>query len=198
MASVCGTQVRGHVGHTFLGVDSLPTDMDLCCLIDSDERLAASDLVTMLGDLLARGKLHLLLSPRDSHKLYIRNEIRHQAVAPRKDTHREAVASTVAWLAFRYSLRHRLRKSTSARKHAIIVLLCHDRSRSCEDHGPLPYVFPPPSFQRPQLTSPAVKVWCKRRYACQLVKIPRHVERHLGKSIPRTRAPCHLMDTFCL
>lgn len=30
-------------------------DMDLCCLIDSDERLAASDLVTMLGDLLERG-----------------------------------------------------------------------------------------------------------------------------------------------
>ncbi|KAK1236079.1 hypothetical protein PQX77_000669 [Marasmius sp. AFHP31] len=30
------------------------TDMDLCCLIDSDERLSASDLVTMLGDLLER------------------------------------------------------------------------------------------------------------------------------------------------
>nr|GAT48171.1 predicted protein [Mycena chlorophos] len=30
------------------------SDMDLCCLIDSDERLSASDLVTMLGDLLER------------------------------------------------------------------------------------------------------------------------------------------------
>lgn len=30
-------------------------DMDLCCLIDSKERLSASDLVTMLGDLLERG-----------------------------------------------------------------------------------------------------------------------------------------------
>jgi len=30
-------------------------DMDLCCLIDSEERLSASDLVTMLGDLLERG-----------------------------------------------------------------------------------------------------------------------------------------------
>jgi hypothetical protein len=29
--------------------------MDLCCLIDSNERLAATDLVTMLGDLLERG-----------------------------------------------------------------------------------------------------------------------------------------------
>ena len=28
--------------------------MDLCCLIDSEERLSASDLVTMLGDLLER------------------------------------------------------------------------------------------------------------------------------------------------
>lgn len=32
-----------------------PEDMDLCCLIDSEERLAAADLVTMLGDLLERG-----------------------------------------------------------------------------------------------------------------------------------------------
>jgi terminal uridylyltransferase len=30
-------------------------DMDLCCLIDSAERLNPSDLVTMLGDLLERG-----------------------------------------------------------------------------------------------------------------------------------------------
>ena len=31
-------------------------DMDLCCLIDSDERTTASNLVTLLGDLLERGK----------------------------------------------------------------------------------------------------------------------------------------------
>lgn len=36
--------------------------MDLCCLIDSDERLSASDLVTMLGDLLERGAPHSLPS----------------------------------------------------------------------------------------------------------------------------------------
>ena len=35
-------------------------DMDLCCLIDSEERLAATDLVTMLGDLLERGKSHCI------------------------------------------------------------------------------------------------------------------------------------------
>lgn len=34
-------------------------DMDLCCLIDSEERLSASDLVTMLGDLLERGQYTL-------------------------------------------------------------------------------------------------------------------------------------------
>ena len=34
---------------------TIMADMDLCCLIDSEERLAASDLVTMVGDLLARG-----------------------------------------------------------------------------------------------------------------------------------------------
>jgi len=30
--------------------------MDLCCLIDSEDRLSATDLVTMLGDLLERGE----------------------------------------------------------------------------------------------------------------------------------------------
>ena len=33
----------------------LDPDMDLCCLIDSEERLNACDLVTMLADLLERG-----------------------------------------------------------------------------------------------------------------------------------------------
>ena len=33
----------------------LRKDMDLCCLIDSGERLNAADLVTMVGDLLERG-----------------------------------------------------------------------------------------------------------------------------------------------
>ena len=37
-------------------VDTLIPDMDLCCLIDSDERTTASNLVTLLGDLLERGK----------------------------------------------------------------------------------------------------------------------------------------------
>lgn len=34
--------------------------MDLCCLIDSGERLNAADLVTMVGDLLERGTQHAL------------------------------------------------------------------------------------------------------------------------------------------
>lgn len=38
-----------------LANETTPPDMDLCCLIDSDERLSAADLVTMLGDLLERG-----------------------------------------------------------------------------------------------------------------------------------------------
>ena len=46
--------------------------MDLCCLIDSEERLAATDLVTMLGDLLERGIPHFTLSPLLGY-LLIRN-----------------------------------------------------------------------------------------------------------------------------
>jgi terminal uridylyltransferase len=48
-----------HTSTTFLcgGVVDTPIpDMDLCCLIDSDERTTASNLVTLLGDLLERGK----------------------------------------------------------------------------------------------------------------------------------------------
>ncbi|KAL0578064.1 hypothetical protein V5O48_003926 [Marasmius crinis-equi] len=41
-------------GSTANGFSLKNSDMDLCCLIDSDERLSASDLVTMLGDLLER------------------------------------------------------------------------------------------------------------------------------------------------
>ena len=38
------------------GIADMPIpDMDLCCLIDSDERTTASNLVTLLGDLLERG-----------------------------------------------------------------------------------------------------------------------------------------------
>ncbi|KAG6888560.1 hypothetical protein C0992_008189 [Termitomyces sp. T32_za158] len=41
-------------GSTANGFSLRNSDMDLCCLIDSKERLAATDLVTMLGDLLER------------------------------------------------------------------------------------------------------------------------------------------------
>ncbi|KAJ7619372.1 hypothetical protein FB45DRAFT_1033238 [Roridomyces roridus] len=41
-------------GSTANGFSLRNSDMDLCCLIDSDERLSATDLVIMLGDLLER------------------------------------------------------------------------------------------------------------------------------------------------
>ncbi|KAA1475776.1 hypothetical protein DENSPDRAFT_883822 [Dentipellis sp. KUC8613] len=41
-------------GSTANGFSLRNSDMDLCCLIDSEERLLAADLVTMLGDLLER------------------------------------------------------------------------------------------------------------------------------------------------
>ena len=44
--------------------------MDLCCIIDTGERLAASDLVTMVGDLLERGMPLVLLQYQfDTHYL---------------------------------------------------------------------------------------------------------------------------------
>ncbi|KAF8262459.1 hypothetical protein EI94DRAFT_1704748 [Lactarius quietus] len=44
-------------GSTANGFSLRNSDMDLCCLIDSEERLAATDLVNMLGDLLERVKV---------------------------------------------------------------------------------------------------------------------------------------------
>ncbi|EIW76774.1 hypothetical protein CONPUDRAFT_110417 [Coniophora puteana RWD-64-598 SS2] len=41
-------------GSTANGFSLRNSDMDLCCLIDSEERLSSSDMVTMLGDLLER------------------------------------------------------------------------------------------------------------------------------------------------
>ncbi|KAG6370366.1 hypothetical protein JVT61DRAFT_12180 [Boletus reticuloceps] len=41
-------------GSTANGFSLRNSDMDLCCLIDADKRLSASDLVTVLGDLLER------------------------------------------------------------------------------------------------------------------------------------------------
>lgn len=41
-------------GSTANGFSLRNSDMDLCCLIDSTDRLSASDMVTMLGDLLER------------------------------------------------------------------------------------------------------------------------------------------------
>lgn len=38
-------------------------DMDLCCLIDSEEQINATSLVNMLGDLLGRGTFAIPLSP---------------------------------------------------------------------------------------------------------------------------------------
>ncbi|TFK48305.1 hypothetical protein OE88DRAFT_1684985 [Heliocybe sulcata] len=41
-------------GSTANGFSLKNSDMDLCCLIDSEDRLSATDMVTMLGDLLER------------------------------------------------------------------------------------------------------------------------------------------------
>ena len=61
--SVYGIQVILISASSYLNHTSKYVDMDLCCLIDSKERLAATDLVTMLGDLLERG-IHF---PSSSH-----------------------------------------------------------------------------------------------------------------------------------
>ena len=64
--------------------------MDLCCLIDSDERTTASNLVTLLGDLLERGKPPAPNSiPCVAHPITPRNQVSRQAATSCSDTHRQ-------------------------------------------------------------------------------------------------------------
>ena len=86
-------------------VDTLTSDMDLCCLIDSDERTTASNLVTLLGDLLERGK-----APRPNnafrvaHIITSRNQVSRQTAASRPDTYRQIDARPLARAAVRHCL----------------------------------------------------------------------------------------------
>ena len=68
------------------------SDMDLCCLIDSDERLAATDLVTMLGDLLERGAYHTFYYFYFWSDNISRNQVPRQTFATCANTNRETIS----------------------------------------------------------------------------------------------------------
>ena len=106
-------------------------DMDLCCLIDSEEKLNASDLVTMVGDLLERGmftsvlvclcisaNLNSLFSlswtsdpiwlglSRGGITMQNRNEIPREASTTRPNTNRQAILRAFSWTPSWYCLWH--------------------------------------------------------------------------------------------
>ena len=88
-------------------VDPTFLDMDLCCLIDSDERTTASNLVTLLGDLLERGKAPRLDNTFCvAHLITPRNQVSCQTAASCSDTHRQTdprpVPGTAVWYRLRY------------------------------------------------------------------------------------------------
>ena len=86
-------------------VDPPIPDMDLCCLIDSDERTTASNLVTLLGDLLERGKAS---RPNNTHRvahlIVLRNQVSRQTSASCSDTHRQTDPRSLAGTAIRHCL----------------------------------------------------------------------------------------------
>ena len=86
-----GASIHAPVPFVCGGVaDTHLPDMDLCCLIDSDERTTASNLVTLLGDLLERGKAPCPDStPRVAHFIALRNQVSRQAAASCSDTYRQ-------------------------------------------------------------------------------------------------------------
>lgn len=86
-----GPSTRASTASLCGGVADTPIpDMDLCCLIDSDERTTASNLVTLLGDLLERGKGP---SPDSTlpaaHLIPPRNQVSRQAAASCSYTDRQ-------------------------------------------------------------------------------------------------------------
>jgi hypothetical protein len=113
-------------------------DMDLCCLIDSKERLAATDLVTMLGDLLERGESPIAYPFAQIAHVYRRNKVSRQASSSRTNTNREVIPRSISRSSSRNCLRYWLRKQISARKYATTHVLRHGRPNSCTDYGPFP------------------------------------------------------------
>ena len=97
-----------HTPTAFLcgGVVDIPLpDMDLCCLIDSDERTTASNLVTLLGDLLERGKTPTsdgIL--RVAHFTTLRDQVSRQAATSCSDTDRQTDPRPLTRIAVWYFL----------------------------------------------------------------------------------------------
>lgn len=78
--------------------------MDLCCLIDSEDRLPATALVNMLGDLFARGMQRSIHSLTVYFSFNHRDKVPHQAATSRTNTDRQALPGPEAWPAIRDSL----------------------------------------------------------------------------------------------
>lgn len=116
--------------------------MDLCCLIDSEERLSATDLVTMLGDLLERGPLPFTC-PTFQHLAHsTRNQVSCQNFAPCTDTHRQVIPRSFTWVALGNCVWYWFWEPVSVREYATSHVLCNDRSHPCSDVGSLSYVYP--------------------------------------------------------
>lgn len=86
-----GLSTRANAAFVCGGViDTSTPDMDLCCLIDSDERTTASNLVTLLGDLLERGKAPKHNNTfRVTHAITFRNQVSRQTATSCPDTYRQ-------------------------------------------------------------------------------------------------------------
>jgi hypothetical protein len=109
--------------------------MDLCCLIDSEDRLPATDLVNMLGDLFARGMSWSVVNTTMADDLLCRDEVPHQTLASCSNTNREVVLRPEARVTIWHCLRYRIREQTGSGEYQIANVLCYDRSHACAHHG---------------------------------------------------------------
>ena len=179
-------------------VDTPIPDMDLCCLIDSDERTTASNLVTLLGDLLERGKLPRPNSTlRVTHPVTPRNQVSRQAAASCSDTYRQTDPRSLTRTAVWHCLRYRLRKQTCPGEHASAYVLRHDRPCQSPNHGALPYVYLFLGILSAKDVTCAVKVWSKRRCVIPNSSAFRSHPLPPGGSIHLIKEPCPPTVMFC-
>lgn len=165
---------------------SPPPDMDLCCLIDSPERLNPADLVTILGDLLERGpslsslSLLLLLTPPLETRFHVK-PLPHARI-PIVKLSLDPSPGLPSGIACDIGFENRL-AIENTRLLLTYAKIDPTRVRTLVlFRKSLP--LPPPSL----LILPPVKIWSKRRFALfSSLPLP-HPHSLLEKSILPTKA----------
>jgi hypothetical protein len=131
MVSPYEIRVSNNVDDALLRFSQTQVDMDLCCLIDAEDRPRAADLVTIISQMLERGAT-TEMTPQNFYTNVrpARNEIPRQTPATCANTHHQACSRRIRASATRPAMRYWVRKSISLGEHTAVTLLSKRRPRS--------------------------------------------------------------------